>query len=126
MNCGVPCHKVSTVEDPEWTRRYHATDPAEKAFGGRVVVEMADGSVIEDEIAMADAHPLGARPFTRPDYVAKFRALAEGVVSGAEQDRFLGLVERLPELTADEVRQLSFVEDPATAPGDLPTSKGIF
>ncbi|MEU3017079.1 MmgE/PrpD family protein [Nocardiopsis sp. NPDC007018] len=119
-------HRISTVEDPEWTRRYHATDPKEKAFGGRVVVELADGSVIEDEIAMADAHPLGARPFTRPDYVAKFRSLAEGVVSSEEQDRFLGLVERLPELTADEVRQLSFVEDTATAHGDLPTSKGIF
>ncbi|WP_026128940.1 MmgE/PrpD family protein [Nocardiopsis prasina] len=119
-------HRISTVEDPEWTRRYHATDPNEKAFGGRVVVEMADGSVIEDEIAMADAHPLGARPFTRPDYVAKFRALAEGVVSKDEQDRFLGLVGRLPELTADEVRQLSFAEDTATAPSDLPTSKGIF
>ncbi len=24
------------VEDPEWTRRYHSADPAEKAFGGRV------------------------------------------------------------------------------------------
>ncbi|MFE1167889.1 MmgE/PrpD family protein [Nocardiopsis sp. NPDC058789] len=119
-------HRISTVEDPEWTRRYHATDPKEKAFGGRVVVEMADGSVIEDEIAMADAHPLGDRPFTRPDYVAKFRALSEGIVARAEQDRFLDLVERLPELTTDEVRQLSFMEDPDTAPGDLPTSKGIF
>ncbi len=26
--------KISTVEDPEWTRRYHSTDPNEKAFGG--------------------------------------------------------------------------------------------
>jgi len=23
-------HKISTVEDPEWTRRYHSNDPAEK------------------------------------------------------------------------------------------------
>ncbi|WP_067604631.1 MmgE/PrpD family protein [Nocardiopsis listeri] len=119
-------HKISTVEDPEWTERYHATDPNKKAFGGRVVVEMADGSVIEDEIAMADAHPLGARPFTRPDYVAKFRALADGVVSPEEQDRFLALVERLPQLTAEEVHRLSFTEDAATVPRDLPTSKGIF
>ncbi|GLU48750.1 MmgE/PrpD family protein [Nocardiopsis ansamitocini] len=119
-------HKVSTVEDPAWTKRYHATDPAEKAFGGRVVVELDDGSVIEDEIAVADAHPLGARPFARPDYIAKFRALADGVVSLAEQDRFLDLVERLPELTATEVAQLSFSEDPDTAPRDLPVSKGLF
>jgi 2-methylcitrate dehydratase len=28
-------HKISTVEDPEWTRRYHSHDPKEKAFGHR-------------------------------------------------------------------------------------------
>src|SRR5271165_256268 len=54
--------KISTVEDPEWTRRYHSRDPKEKAFGGRVVVTLDDGRVIEDELAVADAHPLGARP----------------------------------------------------------------
>jgi 2-methylcitrate dehydratase len=32
--------KVSTVEDPEWTRRYHSLDISEKAFGGSV--ESAD------------------------------------------------------------------------------------
>ena len=36
-------HKVTTVEDAEWTRRYHSNDPAEKAFGGRVEIELADG-----------------------------------------------------------------------------------
>src|SRR5690625_2921350 len=54
--------KVRTSEDPEWTRRYHAQDPAVKAFGGRVVITFDDGSTLEDEIAVADAHPLGARP----------------------------------------------------------------
>lgn len=101
-------HKVRTVEDPDWTRRYHATDPAVKAFGGHVTVTLEDGRVIEDEIAVADAHPLGARPWRRPDYVGKFRALAEGVVSDAEQQRFLAAVERLPALSADELRGLSF------------------
>ena len=52
--------KVSTVEDPEWTRRYHSLDISEKAFGGRVVITLADGNEIVDEIAVADAHPLGA------------------------------------------------------------------
>ena len=69
-------HKIVTTEDPEWTRRYHSTDPDEIAFGGRVVVEMEDGSVIEDQIAVADAHPQGARPFARANYVEKFRTLA--------------------------------------------------
>ena len=70
--------KISTVEDPEWTRRYHSHDPKQKAFGGRVVVTLKGGSTISDEIAVADAHPLGARPFKRPDYIRKFRTLAEG------------------------------------------------
>ncbi len=35
--------KIRTVEDPEWTRRYHSHDPKEKAFGGHVVVTLADG-----------------------------------------------------------------------------------
>ncbi|BAS12954.1 2-methylcitrate dehydratase 1 [Arthrobacter sp. Hiyo8] len=53
-------HKVTTVEDPEWTRRYHSLDIAEKAFGGTVVITLTDGTVITESIAVADAHPLGA------------------------------------------------------------------
>jgi 2-methylcitrate dehydratase len=101
-------HKITTVEDPAWTERYHAPG-ADKAFGGQVIVTMEDGSVIQDELAIADAHPLGARPFARPQYAEKFRTLAEGIVEREEQDRFLALVERLPELSAEEVRQLNFV-----------------
>ena len=106
-------HNISTVEDPEWTRRYHSRDPKEKAFGGRVLVTLKDGRVIEDELAVADAHPLGARPFGRPEYIAKFRSLAEGVVSPSEQDRFLGTVERLTRLKADDLSGLTFQVDPA-------------
>ncbi|WP_368497572.1 MmgE/PrpD family protein [Herbiconiux sp. A18JL235] len=118
-------NKVRTLEDPEWTRRYHSNDPAEKAFGGRVEIILHDGSTITDEIAVADAHPLGARPFARADYVRKLRILAEGVVDDAEIERFLGLVERLPELTADEVRQLNIVARPGLLEAiELP--KGLF
>ncbi|HEU5222116.1 MAG TPA: MmgE/PrpD family protein [Candidatus Lumbricidophila sp.] len=116
-------HKVTTAEDAEWTRRYHSTDPAEKAFGGRVEITLTDGSQVIDEIAVADAHPLGARPFARADYVRKFRTLADGVLDAAEIERFLTLAERLPTLTAAEVRQLNIVA-PA---GTLTTSpKGLF
>jgi 2-methylcitrate dehydratase len=117
--------KVRTEEDEEWTRRYHSEDPNEKAFGGRVVITLTDGSTIVDEIAVADAHPLGARPFARADYVRKFRLLAEPVLTAEEIERFLGLAERLPELSADEVRQLSIV----AAPGVIeraPAPKGLF
>lgn len=101
-------HKIRTEEDPAWTQRYHAKGAA-RAFGGKVIVKLKNGRSIVDELGVADAHPAGARPFTRRDYIAKFQSLAEGVVETGEQDRFLGLVERLPALTAGEVRQLNFM-----------------
>lgn len=100
-------HKIETVEDPEWTRRYHSTDPQEKAFGCRAEVFLDDGSVISDEIAVADAHPLGARPFAREQYENKFRVLAEGVVAEAEQERFLQAARHTAELGAGELGQLT-------------------
>ncbi|MFU8947198.1 MmgE/PrpD family protein [Mycetocola zhadangensis] len=100
-------HKVTTQEDAEWTRRYHSLDPAEKAFGGRVEITLADGTTLVDEITVADAHPLGARPFAREDYIRKFRTLAEPVLEPEEIERFLATVERLPELTAEELGGLT-------------------
>ncbi|WP_026381740.1 MmgE/PrpD family protein [Afifella pfennigii] len=117
-------HKISTLEDPEWTRRYHSRAPEEKAFGGRVVVTFADGSTITDEIAVADAHPLGARPFARPDYVRKFRSLTEGIVGPAEQDRFIATVERLTDLRPEELGGLCFAVE-ADRLGPAP-AHGIF
>src|SRR5699024_311927 len=105
-------HKVTTALDEEWTRRYHSEDPDEKAFGGRAEITLTDGSVVTAEIAVADAHPLGARPFVRENYEHKFRTLAEPVLSEDEIARFLGLAARLPELTAAEVRELSIVANP--------------
>jgi 2-methylcitrate dehydratase len=99
-------HKISTAEDPEWTRRYHSSDPREKAFGGRVVITLEDGSRIEDSLAVADAHPLGARPFARTDYLRKFRTLAEGVVGDSGQQRFLTAAQRLGELGATELERV--------------------
>ncbi|MGW5575057.1 MmgE/PrpD family protein [Nocardia thailandica] len=100
--------KISTAEDPEWTRRYHSGDPAERAFGARAEVTLTSGEVIVDELAVADAHPLGARPFGRAQYIAKFHALAEGVLDPAEQDRFLGAAQRAARLSAGELGELSF------------------
>lgn len=104
-------HKVRTVEDAEWTRRYHASDPATKAFGGGVSITLDDGRVIDDELAVADAHPLGARPWRRADYIAKFRRLARDIVPEAEQERFLATVARLPLLAPDELGGLTFAID---------------
>jgi 2-methylcitrate dehydratase len=117
--------KITTAEDEEWTRRYHSEDPDEKAFGGRVVIRFADGSELVDEIAVADAHPLGARPFAREDYVRKFRTLAEPVLEPEEIERFLELVQRLPELDAEEVRELSIVAKLGVL-ALAPAPKGLF
>ena len=117
--------KVTTAEDAEWTRRYHSEDPDEKAFGGRVEITLTDGSTVVDEIAVADAHPLGARPFAREDYIRKFRILAEPVLEEAEIERFLDLAQRLPELTVEEVRQLSIVAKPGVILS-APAPKGLF
>jgi 2-methylcitrate dehydratase len=116
--------KISTVEDAEWTRRYHSHDPKEKAFGARVVVTFEDGSTLVDELGIANAHPLGARPFRRPEYVKKFRTLTDGILDPKESERFLELVQRLPNLSAAEVLALNPVA-PAGYLQENPT-KGIF
>jgi 2-methylcitrate dehydratase len=114
--------KISTAEDPEWTRRYHSHDPKEQAFGGRIEIDLTDGSRIVDEIAVADAHPLGARPFAREQYIRKFRTLADGVLPVAEIERFLEAAQRLPELTSAELSGLTVVTDLS----DVTNPEGIF
>lgn len=118
--------KISTAEDPEWTRRYHSTDPDEKAFGARAEVTLKSGEVIVDELAIADAHPLGARPFSRDQYIAKFRTLTEGVVDPAEQDRFLDAAQRTPELKAGELNQLTFTVSDDVLARSPESPKGLF
>ena len=117
--------KVTTEEDAEWTRRYHSLDLTEKAFGGEVVITLADGTTLRDEIAVADAHPQGARPFARAQYVDKFRSLADGVLEQREIARFLDAAENLAALPAGELHRLNVlaapgVLDPSAAP------KGLF
>src|SRR5690606_17916755 len=118
-------HKISTAEDPEWTRRYHSTDPAEKAFGGRIEITTTDGRVIVEEIAMADAHPLGARPFERAQYVEKFRTLAERALEPAEIERFLDVAQRLPELAPEQLGELTITARPGLL-GTVRTPAGLF
>ncbi len=88
-------------------------------------ITLKDGTVITDDIAVADAHPLGARPFAREQYVHKFRTLAAGLVADEEIERFLAAASRLPKLAAGELDQLNIqaadgVIDLAAAP------KGLF
>jgi len=100
-------HKVETQEDPEWTRRYHATDPNELAFGGRVEILFKDGTSLVDELGVANAHPNGARPFGRKDYIRKFLTLTDGIITTREANRFLEAVQDLPSLAAGELSALN-------------------
>ncbi|MBV8168936.1 MAG: MmgE/PrpD family protein, partial [Alphaproteobacteria bacterium] len=99
--------KIRTVEHPRWTERYHSPDPAQKAFGGRVEIRMKNGERIADELAVANAHTLGATPWTRADYIRKFETLTDGTLDAAEATRFLDVVQRLPSLGPQALRELT-------------------
>ncbi len=118
--------KISTVEDAAWTARYHEPDPGKRAFGGRLEIVMTDGSAITDELAVANAHPAGARPFARADYIGKFDTLTEGVIDPAEGRRFLDLVQRLPDLSPDEVTRINVALAPADLACNEADDRGIF
>lgn len=117
---------ITTVEDPAWTARYHDPDPDRKAFGGRVEITLDDGTVIADELEVANAHARGPTPFRRPKYVEKFDALTEGRLPRPERDRFLALIERLPALGADEVRALNPVLPVGSVARAERDERGIF
>ena len=115
--------KIETREEAGWTNRYHATDPNELAFGGRLEVFMKDGTKLVDEMAVANAHPLGAKPFAREDYVRKFRILTDGIITTREANRFIETAQNLASLPAGELHQLNV----ALPAGQLAESKpGIF
>ena len=99
--------KIETREAPEWTERYHSRDPDTLAFGGRVEIVMRDGSTLVDEMAVANAHPRGARPFAREQYVNKFRIMTDGIITSKESARFLEVAENLAALGAGEMGQLN-------------------
>ncbi|MBL25003.1 MAG: 2-methylcitrate dehydratase [Rhodospirillaceae bacterium] len=118
--------KITTEADQEWERRYMSDDPAKRAYGGAVEVTLADGKVLKDEIAFADAHPLGAKPFEFEDYVAKFRSLAEGIASSGEQDRFIDLVVGLKGLDGAALSGLNPAADATTVKATEANEDGIF
>jgi 2-methylcitrate dehydratase len=100
-------HKISTQEEAKWTESYHDQDPNKKRFGGRVEITFKNGQKLVDELGVANAHPAGAKPFKRPDYIRKFDTLTSEIIAPAERTRFINLVENLADLTADQIQQLN-------------------
>ncbi len=119
-------HTIETREEKSWTERYHHPDPNQRAFGGRLEVTMKDGTVLTDELAVADAHPAGARPFARADYIRKFRTLTEGLITEREASRFLDRAQDISTLDAKYVRELNVQLDAAALVDARTTKKGIF
>ncbi len=99
--------KIKTFEDTEWTKKYHDPDPKNKCFGGRVVIHMSDGSKIEEERGVANAHPNGRRPFKRSNYVEKFEMLTDGIISKTESKKFLMNVQNLKNLKPKQLQNLN-------------------
>ncbi len=118
--------KISTQEDSEWTRRYHSRDPKEKAFGGRVEIRFKNGESLTDEMAVANAHSLGARPFQREDYVRKFKTLTRDAIAPAECDRFLAAAQDVSKLKSDRLGELNVQVGADNMPLRKRDSRGIF
>ena len=89
-------------------------------------VTLKSGEVVRDELGVADAHPLGARPFRRPQYVQKFTELADTVVEPVEQRRFLSTVDSLADLEAGALDALNVVVDPQVLDRAPAIPPGIF
>ncbi len=119
-------HKISTLEDPQWTQWYHEQDPNKKRFGGRVEITFKNGTKLVDELGVANAHPAGAKPFVRKDYVRKFDMLTEGIITQDERNRFIGLCENLQDLTAAQLLELNVQIPLEKLENNKRDTKGIF
>ena len=98
---------IKTFEDKRWTKKYHDPNPKNKSFGAKVVVTLKTGKKIIEELDKADAHPYGARPFKRKNYINKFLILTEGIIDSKESDRFLKSVQNLRNLKSGQLDKLN-------------------
>lgn len=98
--------KIKTVHVDEWERRYHSTDPKEQSFGGKLIITLADGTVIEDSKACANAHPLGSKPWKRPDYEGKLSKLTKHLLSDKARGEFLKAVDDMEKFSGSQLGAL--------------------
>ena len=98
---------IKTCEDKKWTKKYHDPNPKNKSFGAKVVVTLNNGKKIAEELDRADAHPYGARPFKRENYINKFLTLTEGILDKKESNRFLKTVQNLRNLKSGQLHKLN-------------------
>ena len=118
-------NKITTFEDSEWTKKYHHPDPKQKCFGGKVIITMKDDSVVSEELELADAHPNGRRPFTRSNYIEKFKSLTDGIITISESRKFLRNVQNLKKLSSRDIQKLHIEVKKGNKPKKISDS-GIF
>jgi len=118
--------KIETSLDDDWTRRYHATDPAERAYGGRLEITLEDGSSNSFEKGAANAHPNGTAPWGAEDYQRKFRRLSVDLLGESETSRILDVASNLTGLDAGQLSTLNPVAPNGAIQPDRPTGQGIF
>ena len=100
-------HNIKTHEDKKWTKKYHDSNPKNKSFGAKVVVTMKNGKKISEQLERADAHPYGARPFQRKDYINKFKTLTDNIISRKESLRFIKTVQNLKKIKKGQLTKLN-------------------
>ena len=100
-------HSIKTHEDKKWTKKYHDPNPKNKSFGAKVIITLKNGKRLSEELDKADAHPYGARPFKRENYINKFLTLTEDIISKNESNRFLKTVQNLRKLKSGQLNQLN-------------------
>ena len=102
-------HSIKTHEDKKWTAKYHHPDPKKKCFGAKVVITMKNGKKYTEQLERADAHPYGARPFIRKNYIDKFMTLTKNIISKKESKRFLNIAQNLKKLKSGQLKKLNVV-----------------
>ena len=100
---------IKTYEDKKWTKKYHDPNPKNKSFGAKVIVTLKNGKKIKEELDRADAHPYGARPFSRKNYINKFLTLTDEILEKKEINRFLKIVQNLKYLKPGHLDKLNIV-----------------
>ncbi len=115
---------IKTFEDKKWTKKYHDPNPKKKSFGAKVIITLNNGKKITEQLERADAHPYGARPFKRQNYIKKFLTLTKGIIVKKESDRFLKTVQNLKKLKSGQLDKLNIEVRKSKLKRNL--KKGIF
>ena len=98
---------IKTHEEKKWTKKYHDPNPKNKSFGAKVIVTLKNRKKFSEQLDRADAHPFGARPFKRENYINKFLTLTKDIVSKQESKRFLKTVQKIKNLNAGQLYKLN-------------------